>query len=186
MKKDKIDLSIIKQNDIDDTATFTDLLSKQEKKELKQDDIEDMINEKKRNTKDLTKEIEIIKEKEDLNNTKVFEIDKKDKETSNKSKKTEAKKNIKEKNKPTGITDVGIFILAIMAYFIYCLLYTNFYDNEKVLLINIITIVLTFLLFTFSIIFNKKLSKIIVIIIFILLLIFIAFNLINSLGFNII
>ena len=32
MKKNKVDLTNIKEKDIDDTATFTDLLSKKEKK----------------------------------------------------------------------------------------------------------------------------------------------------------
>lgn len=185
MKKNKIDLSDIKENDVDDTATFTDLLSKKERKA--NDDIEDMINEKKRNTKDLTKEVKIAKEKvkEELDNTKVFEIDE-DKKIIKEPKTKKEKKNKQEKNKPTGITDIGIFILVVMSYFIYCLLYTNFYDNKKVLLINIVAIIVIFLLYAFSIIFNRKISKFIILAIFTILIGFIAFNLLNSLGFKII
>ena len=145
-----------------------------------------MINERKRNTKDLTEEVKIAKKtvKEELETTKVFEIDEDTKMI--KEKKVKKEKRKKEKSKPTGLTDIGIFILAVMAYFIYCLLYTNFYDNKKILLANIVAIVVIFLLYAFSILFNKKISRIIVIAIFILLIGFIAFNLMNSLGIKII
>ena len=65
----KIDLSDIKENDLDKTSSFTDLMSKREKKyrakqideTLNSDDIEDMVNEKKKSTKDLSKELEEAK-----------------------------------------------------------------------------------------------------------------------------
>ena len=181
MKKNKIDLSDIKEKDIDDTATFTDLMSKKEKKA--NDDIEDMINEKKRNTKDLTKEVKIAKEKvEKIDDTKIFDI----KEERKIAAKNQEKQNSKTKPVPSGITDIGLFLLAIMSYFIYCILYTNFYDNKKVLLLNIMLVILIFVLYAFAIITNKKISKVLVIIIFILLICFIGFNLINSLEIRII
>ena len=177
MKKNKIDLSDIKSNDLEDTATFTDLMPKKNKKNEVSDDIEDMINEKKRNTKDLTKEVEKAKEiiKEDIDNTKVYDI-KEEKIKKVSKKKKEDKKSI------SFITDIGVFILIVISYFIFCLLYTSFYDNDKVLLTNIITIIVIFILYAFSILFNKKISKIICIIIFLLLIGFIALNLINSIG----
>ena len=79
MKKTKVDLTDIKSNDLDDTATFTDLMSKKERKN-KNDDIEDMVNEKKRNTKDLTNDIKLAKEEikkdkeKEIDNTKIIDI----------------------------------------------------------------------------------------------------------------
>ncbi len=185
MKKSKIDLSDIKEKDLDNTATFTDLIPKKEKKNDSNDDIEDMINEKKRNTKDLTKDVEIAKEKvkEEIEDTKIFDIKEK---KPIKEKKVKNKKEKSNKKEPSCITDIGVFLLVVISYFIYCLLYTNFYDNKKVLLINIVAIIIIFLLYAFSIIFNRKISKFIILAILIILIGFIAFNLLNSLGFNII
>ena len=181
MKKGSIDLTDIKSKDVDDTATFTDLLSKSDKKKNNADDIEDMVNERKRNTKDLTKDMEKAKEevKKEIENTKVFNI--------SEEKPKESKKKKKENKKtPSAITDIGVFILIITSYFIYCLLYTNFYNSKNVLLINSITIIVTFVLYGFAIVLNKNISKIIVIVIFFIILVFITFNLINSLGIRII
>ena len=71
MSKKKIDLSDIKKNDLDETSSFTDLMTKKERINRKKDisdsnDIDDMINEKRKNTEDLTKELE--KAKEEYNN----------------------------------------------------------------------------------------------------------------------
>ena len=179
MKK-KIDLSDIMGKSIDDTANFTKLVDEKDM----DNDIEDMVNEKKRNTKDLTKEVKEAKEK--LDETKVIDIKKEDKEVKEEKKVEKVKKVKKEKVEPTCITDIGVLILVVISYFIYCLLYTNFYDNNTVLLINSIVIILTFVLYAFAIIFNKRISKILVFIIFFILLGFVGFNLLNSLGFKII
>lgn len=67
MANKNIDLSDIKEKSLEETTTFTDLMSKREKRKRKKedmlDDIEDMIKEKRRNTEDLTKDIEKIKNK---------------------------------------------------------------------------------------------------------------------------
>ena len=77
MNKRKIDLSDIKENDLDKTSSFTDLMSRSERKMRKKqlteedidntidtnnNDIEEMIDEKKKSTKDLTLELEKAKE----------------------------------------------------------------------------------------------------------------------------
>lgn len=86
--KNKIDLSDIKENDLDKTSSFTDLMSRKERKnrnkqyneieienkniEVKDDfdDIEEMVSEKKRSTKDLTLDVEKAKEElKDLYNS---------------------------------------------------------------------------------------------------------------------
>ena len=70
MKRKSIDLTDIKEEDLDKTSSFTDLLSRSEKKNRTIEknisdinDIEDMVEEKKRNTKDLTIELEKAKTK---------------------------------------------------------------------------------------------------------------------------
>ena len=57
MGKKKIDLSDIKINDLDETSSSTDLMTKKEKlNRNKSDDIDDMINEKRRTTEELAKQ----------------------------------------------------------------------------------------------------------------------------------
>lgn len=187
MKKNKIDLSDIKTNDLDDTGTFTDILSKKEMKEM--DDIEEMLNEKKRNTKDLTKEVEKANKivKDEIEDTKVFDIDEEKKKVKKeKSKKVKVKKDKETKKTPSFITDVGTFIIVVVGYFIYCLLYTNFYDNKKLLLVSIVSIILIFILYAFSILFSNKITRILVIVIFILLIMFVSINVMNSIGIKLI
>lgn len=180
MKKTKVDLTDIKSNDLDDTATFTDLMSKKERKN-KNDDIEDMVNEKKRNTKDLTNDIKLAKEEikkdKEIDNTKIIDIEEK-KDRKNKKEKKEIKK---DKEPLSIITDIGIFILIAMSYFVYCLLYTNVYDRPKLLLLNIYIIILLFILYAIAILFNKLLYALQIVII-IVLLGFIGLNIITTLG----
>ena len=64
MNKKKIDLSDIKKDDLDKTSSFTDLMSRNERKKRmkeKNNDVEEMLKEKKKNTKDLTLELEKAK-----------------------------------------------------------------------------------------------------------------------------
>ena len=68
MKNKKIDLSDIKEFDLDKTSSFTDLMSRSERRQKKlkkeetfiesnNNDIEDMIDERKKSTKDLSLEL---------------------------------------------------------------------------------------------------------------------------------
>ena len=102
MKDKKIDLSGIKEDDLDKTSSFYDLMSNKEKRKAKKkieenlddkpvnnnnngkyNDIEDMINEKRKNTSDLSSNIKIAKEEikkdepkkdENLGKTQILEL----------------------------------------------------------------------------------------------------------------
>lgn len=67
MAKKKIDLTDIKEKSLEETMTFENLMTRSEKrrrkKEETQDDIEEMVKEKRKRTEDLTKTINEIKEK---------------------------------------------------------------------------------------------------------------------------
>ena len=188
MNKRKIDLSDIKENDLDKTSTFKDLMSRSERKKREEeklnevdnntDDIVDMLEEKKKSTKDLTKDLERIKEKdEELSSTQILEL--------TRQMKFNVNENIKEERKKgyNYITYTGIFNLIALAYFIYALLYTNYLDNEIFLVINGGIILLMFLKFDISILTSKKTNKVLSIFNFLILIGYIAFNLLNILGY---
>ena len=188
MAKRKIDLSDIKEYDLDKTSSFTDLMTKKEirNRHVSDDDdvdIEDMIKEKKKSnlTKNYDKEIEntrndidIKKEIKELNNidntssietTQIFELDKKIKlnsENSNKSSHTML------------LNIVGITNLFCIFYYLYSFMFTNSYNN-KYLIVSGLIILLVFI-FCISIVANKRLRKILNILNVLLILIFIIFN----------
>ena len=56
MDKKKIDLSEIKEQDLDKTSSFTDIMTRKERKN-RHDDIEEMVKERKKSTSDLTKDV---------------------------------------------------------------------------------------------------------------------------------
>ena len=193
MNKRRIDLSDIKENDLEKTSSFTDLMSRSERKKRIKDkelditndsnvDIEEMIKERKRNTKDLTIELEKINKEqnkktedieENLGKTQILEL--------TRQMKFNVNDNIKEERKKgyNYITFIGIFILIALAYFIYSLLFTNYFDNEMFLLINCCTILLMFLLFGITLLTTKRNNKFLSILNFIILLGYIAFNVLN-------
>ena len=100
MKKEELDLSLIKENDIDKTAAFEDLMTRSERRKYKKDKelkIEETVEFK---TEDLMEHIsegkkaeEKIEEKEE----KAKEMKEKEKEEKNKKKKKDKKKNKKDK-----------------------------------------------------------------------------------------
>ena len=173
MDKKKIDLSDIKENDLDKTSSFTDLMTRSERRKRKIDkendfinsnnnDIEDMVEERKRSTKDLTIELEKVKdeyknqteEKEnELSKTQILEITRQMKFNLNENIKEERKKGYNY------ITFIGIFILIALAYFIYALIFTSYLDNEKFLLIDGGIILIMFFLFCLTILTTKRNNK---------------------------
>ena len=203
MSKKKIDLSDIKKNDLDETSSFTDLMTKKERINRKKDisdsnDIDDMINEKRKNTEDLTNELE--KAKEEYNNEiKVEKINEKKKENIDDSLgKTqileltramkfnfEEKKEENKSKKKHGISPlniVGELNLFCMGYYIYLLAFTNYQDIEVRYMLNGGIIVLMVLLFGLSVVTPKKISKffyILNILIIVLFVIYNAYTLIN-------
>ena len=162
MSKKKIDLSDIKEVDLDKTTSFKDLMSRSERKQRELEkkkniienniDIEDMIEEKKRSTKDLTADLEkVLKEEkktrdEKIENTQILEL--------TRQMKLNINDNIKEERKKgyNYITFIGVFILIALTYFIYSLIFTSYLDNEKFLLIDSSIILLMFLLFNITLI----------------------------------
>lgn len=196
MNNRKIDLSDIKEYDLDKTSSFTDLMSRSErmKRRLEKEeilidsnnDIEDMLEERKRSTKDLTIDLKKIssinKEKqkevdESLINTKILEL--------TKQMEFNAKENIKEERKKgyNFITFIGIFILIALTHFIYSLIFTNYLDDEKILLINSGIILLMFFLLGITILTTKKNNKFLSILNFIILISYITINVLNIMGY---
>lgn len=201
MGKEKIDLSDIKQNDLDETSSFTDLMTKKERQHRKNNiihsnDIDDMINEKRRNTEELTKELEKAKEEynkgietkpekkktkkeieeeqeENLGKTQIMELTRQMKFN------FEEKKEENKKVKKYGISPlniVGELNLLCIGYYIYLLAFTNYQDIESRYIFNGGIIVLMVLLFGLSVVTNRKLSKIFHIINIAVILVFIIYN----------
>lgn len=208
MKKDNnryIDLSDIKENDLDKTSSFTDLMSRSERRKRKMEneslkneitkkidndinDIEEMITEKKKSTKDLTLELE--KAKKEYNKS-IEEIETKDDKEDNLAKtqileltrqmkfnfEETKKENKKKKKKGISVLNViGEVNLLCIGYYIYLLTFTNYQDNQSNYLIAGGIIVLLVLLFGLSIVTSKKVSKLFNILNILALLSFIAFN----------
>ena len=190
MSKRKIDLSDIKENDLDKTASFTDLMSRSERKNRKlekheqSNDIEDMIEERKRSTKDLTIELEnakneykkqVFSEKnEDLGKTQILEITRQMKFNFDEKK----KENAKNKKKGISILNIiGEINLLCIGYYIYLLVFTNYQDDKSNYIITGGIIVLLVLLFGISIVTNKKISKFFNILNILAIIVFIVFNL---------
>lgn len=192
MKKKKIDLSDIKINDLDETSSFTDLMTRKERiNRYENNDIDDMINEKRKNTKELTKELEKAKEEynkeiqDKKNNEKKKQILE---ETLGKTQILELTRTMKfnfeevkeeNKNKKNGITFlniIGVLNLLCIGFYIYILTFTNYQDNQNNYLIVGSIIVLLVLLFGISVVSNKKIRRLFNILNLIMIFTFIAFN----------
>lgn len=199
MSKKKIDLSDIKTNDLDETSSFTDLMSNKERSHRKDnvipsDDIEDMVNEKRKSTEELTKELEKAKEiynrelgiepkeerrkkeeeiEENLGKTQIMELTRQIKFN------FEEKKEENKKVKKYGISPlnvVGELNLFCIGYYIYLLAFTNYQDVESRYMLNGGIIVLMVLLFGLSVVTNKKLSKAFYILNILIIFSFIIYN----------
>ncbi|MBQ9071778.1 MAG: hypothetical protein IJY25_01285 [Bacilli bacterium] len=202
MKNNKIDLSDIKDNDLDKTSSFTDLMSRSERRKRKMEkdsfienkvktndnlnDIEEMINEKKKSTADLTKELEKAKkeynkdyinqeknEEENLGKTQILELTRQMKFN---FEETKEENNIKKKNGISFLNVIGILNLLCIGFYIYLLTFTNYQDNPNNYLITGGIIVLLVLLFGLSVISGRKARKVFNIFNFLTILAFIAFN----------
>lgn len=191
MSKKKIDLSDIKQNDLDETSSFTDLMTKREKihrkDNLSSDDIDDMINEKRKNTDDLTEELE--KAKIEYNKEINLETDEETEEKLGKTQIIELTRQMKfnfaekkeenNKKKKYGISPlniVGELNLLCIGYYIYLLAFTNYQDVEFRYMLNGMIIVLMVLLFGLSVVTGKKISKLFHIINILVIFTFVFYN----------
>lgn len=201
MKDKKIDLSGIKEDDLDKTSSFYDLMSKKEKRKAKKkieenlddkpvnnnnngkyNDIEDMINEKRKNTSDLSSNIKIAKEEikkdepkkdENLGKTQILELTRQMKFN------FEEKKEEVKREKKKGISKLNIIgevNLICIGYYIYLLIFTNYQDVELNYMITGGIIVMLVLLFGLSVVTRKRLSKVFMILNILAIISFIAFN----------
>jgi len=161
------------------------------------DDIDDMVNEKRKNTEELTKELE--KAREEYNNEIIEEV-KITKKHSQKEIKDENEDNLgktqileftrqmkfnfedvknensKKKNGLTLINIIGILNLICIGFYIYLLTFSDYQDNQTNYLIAGSIIVLIVLFFGISVISSKKVRKVFNIFNIIIILAFIAFN----------
>ena len=203
MSKKKIDLSDIKKNDLDETSSFTDLMTRKERRNRSKDitnstDIDDMINERRKNTEELTRELK--KTKEEYNKRIIIEKSNQNKKENiedtlgktqileltramkfNFEEKKEENKN-KKKHGISPLNIVGELNLICMGYYIYLLAFTNYQDIEIRYMLNGGIIVLMVLLFGLSVVTPKKISKffyILNILIIVLFVIYNAYTLIN-------
>lgn len=192
MTKRKIDLSDIKENDLDKTSSFTDLMSRNERKKRIQKeidttnniDIEDMIEEKKKSTKDLTLELEKAKneykknmneknDNDEFGKTQILELTRQMKFNFEETKK---ENNNKRKKGVSVLNIIGEINLLCIGYYIYLLVFTNYQDSEFNYMITGSIIVFLVLLFGLSVISNKKLSKLFNILNILTIIAFIVFN----------
>lgn len=206
MKKDNkrfIDLSDIKEDDLDKTSSFTDLMTRSERKmrkkqkELEQkenieaenkDDIESMVEERKKSTKDLTIELEKAKEEynnslnkksledekeESISKTQILELTRQMKFNFNENK--EENNKIKKRG-ISFLNIIGEINLLCIGYYIYLLVFTNYQEEQQNYLINGGLIVLLVLLFGISVVTNKKVSKFFNVINILAIIGFIVFN----------
>lgn len=198
MKTRNIDLSDIKDNDLDKTSSFTDLMTRSERKNRKlekerelleennNDDILDMVDERKKSTKDLTIELEKAKEEynnntntkkssddEDLGKTQILDLTRQMKFN---FEKTKEENNIKKKKGISVLNVIGEVNLLCIGYYIYLLVFTNYQDIRSNYLINGSIIVALVLLFGLSVISKKGLSKFFNVLNILAILAFIIFN----------
>ena len=190
----KLDLSDIKNDDLDKTSSFVDLMSRKERKKhnLKKvdenldNDFEEMIQEKKRSTKDLTKDLdkfndEVKKEEnylkkendEEVSKTQILEFTRQMKYNFEEQREENV---MKKKKGISPLNVIGEVNLLCIGYYIYLLAFTNYQDNKDNYFITGGIIILLVLLFGFSVITPKKISKFFRILNIITIFGFIAFN----------
>ena len=187
MSKKKIDLSDIKTNDLDETSSFTDLMSRSERLHKNSSDIDDMINEKRKSSNKLKEELEIASKEykdsveeekkevleENLGKTQIMELTRIMKFNFEENKEENSKK---KKHGISPLNVVGELNLFCIGYYIYLLAFTNYQDIEIRYMINGGIIILMVLLFGLSVVTSKKVSKFFYIINILVIITFIIYN----------
>lgn len=183
MQKDNkryIDLSDIKEADLGKTTSFTDLMSRSEKKKAKEnniDDIEEMIDEEKLQTKDLSDNLQNLNKSnndtdDNLSKTQILELTRQMKYNFEEN----TKENIqKKKSGISPLNIIGEINLFCIGYYIYILIFTDL-SNKVNYLSNGIMIVLLVFLFGISTISSKKINKLFTILNIICIMAFLSFN----------
>ena len=187
----KIDLSDIKNDDLEKTSSFVDLMSRKERKNhrLEKDEFEEMVEERKRSTKDLTKDLEKVKEEVNKEEKKIAKKDSEDEigKTQILDLTRQMKFNFEEQRKDNNdkkkkgvspLNVIGEVNLLCIGYYIYLLTFTNYQDNKDNYFITGGIIVLLVLLFGLSVVTPKKVSKIFKIFNILTIFGFITFNII--------
>jgi len=184
----KIDLTDIKDDDLDKTSSFIDLMSRKERKNHKlekesiNDDIEEMVEERKRSTKDLTKDVEKIKKEtrklkdendEEIAKTQILDLTRQMKFNFEEQR----EENIdKKKRGISPLNVIGEINLLCIGYYIYLLAFTNYQDDKNNYFITGTIIVLLVLLFGISVVTPKRVSKFFRVLNIITIFGFIGFN----------
>lgn len=182
-----LDLSIIKENDLDDTASFTDLMSHKEKKErkkIKRENLENNLDDLvlKDNDVEDTNEFKTDELSSQIGENKIVETD--DTDEINNLENTNLQednivKDVKEPKERTNITNtifISFGIIGSLAYFIYSILYTELQNNKNYLLINGISIVILIFNYCLMTISGKKLALFLAILNYLIIVGFITFN----------
>lgn len=187
----RIDLSDIKSDDLEKTSSFVDLMSRKERKNHKiekyeNDDLEEMIVERKRSTKDLTKDLEKVKEKinnedgnydEEVSKTQILDFTRQMKYNFEEQR----EENVKKKKKGISpLNVIGEVNLLCIGYYIYLLLFTNYQDDKNNYFVTGGIIIILVLLFGMSVITSKKVSKFFKILNILTIFCFIIFNIITQ------
>lgn len=172
MVKRNIDLSDIKEKELDKTASFNDLMTRSERKRKNNDidDIEAMVNEKRKSSKSLYKNEDM---EENLGKTQILELTRQMKFN------FEEKKEENIEKKKTGISIlnvIGEVNLLCIGYYIYLLTFTNYQDDQIKYIFTGGIIILLVLLFGLSVVTTKKLSKFFNILNILVIILFILFN----------
>lgn len=203
-KERLIDLSDIKDDELDKTASFTDLMSRSErrkrekekkKKNIDEINIEDAKIEKKDNKeKDLNNNFDINNISEIESTEKILE---ETKQYEDLTKTIDKDLNIKDndlsydddnldddKKYGSGLIIVmGLFLLISTGIFLYSILFTNNLDKNKLIIIDSIIISSMYFIFSLSIIGGKKFSKCLSIFNYLIFIAYIAFNTLIALNY---
>ena len=189
----KLDLSDIKNDDLEKTSSFVDLMSRKERKNhrLEKDEFEEMVEERKRSTKDLTRDLEKVKDEvkneekkykkneidDEINKTQILDLTRQMKFNFEEQRKDN---NSKKKKGISPLNVIGEVNLLCIGYYIYLLAFTNYQDNKDTYIITGGMIVLLVLLFGLSVVTPKKISKIFKTLNILTIFGFIAFNIITQ------
>lgn len=208
MKKidEDLDLSLIKENDLDKTAAFTDLMSRSERKkyrmeknneeatvEFKTDDLVMQVADEKKVEdlklkKELTKDLKNEKKEKKKKKKSIEEIEEEnlEKELSKTQKLLEltSNMNLYDSNKNSSLISaifLSIIILILLGSYVFSILSASII-NEVYLLINGVALLSIVLLYCVIMISTKRFSKIITVIDYIFIILFVIFNLLIYLG----
>ena len=202
MDKRIIDLSDIKSDELDKTASFTDLMSRSERKARKrfkeEESIDNNIDKVDDDIDALSLNEDEVIENEDLNNEEVsldnneLNIDEIDNNVDDKKDEyqvifDEDKDNILDiKDDRHGISNniiVGIMIILSIIYLIYSIIFTNQLNNQRYMIIDASILVGMIFIFGISIICRKKGYIFFSVLNYLLLICYLVFNIMINTGY---